>query len=39
VFGLLSAAYVLSYFYGSANAVISPDLARELSLGAADLAS
>ena len=37
VFGLFSAAYVLSYFYGSANAVISSDLARELSLGAADL--
>lgn len=37
VFGLFSAAYVLSYFYGSANAVISPDLASELSLGAGDL--
>ena len=37
MFGLFSAAYVLSYFYGSANAVISPDLARELSLGAGEL--
>ena len=37
VFGLFSIAYVLSYFYGSANAVISPDLARELSLGAGEL--
>ncbi len=34
---MFSAAYVLSYFYGSANAVISPDLASELSLGAGDL--
>ena len=37
MFGLFSAAYVLSYFYGSANAVISPDLAHELSLSAGDL--
>ena len=37
VFGLFCMAYVLSYFYGSANAVISPDLARELSLGAGEL--
>ncbi len=37
VFGLFSAAYVMSYFYRSANAVIAPDLSREMSLGAAQL--
>lgn len=37
VFGWFTAAYFLSYFFRSANAVIAPDLSRELSLNAADL--
>jgi predicted MFS family arabinose efflux permease len=37
VFGLFAAAYFLSYFYRSANAVIAPDLSRELSLSASEL--
>src|ERR687893_453433 len=37
VFGLFTAAYFLSYFLRSANAVIAGDLARELSLTAAQL--
>ena len=37
VFGLFTAAYFLSYFLRSANAVIAGDLARELSLSAAQL--
>lgn len=37
VFLLFTAAYFLSYFYRSANAVIAPDLSAELSLGPADL--
>lgn len=32
-----SAAYFLSYFYRSANAVVGPELARELALSAGDL--
>ena len=32
-----AAAYFLSYFYRSANAVIGPELARELGLSAGDL--
>ena len=32
-----AAAYFLSYFYRSANAVIGPELARELALSAGDL--
>ncbi|NJO06763.1 MAG: MFS transporter [Chloroflexaceae bacterium] len=37
VFGWFTAAYFLSYFFRSANAIIAPDLSRELSLNAADL--
>lgn len=37
VFGLFALAYFLSYFYRSANAVIAPDLVRDLALGAAQL--
>lgn len=37
VFGFFAAAYFLSYFYRSANAVIAPDLSRELSLSASEL--
>jgi predicted MFS family arabinose efflux permease len=37
VFTLFTAAYFMSYFYRSANAVIAPDLAREMNLGAAQL--
>lgn len=37
VFILFTAAYFLSYFFRSANAVIAPDLSRDLSLNAAQL--
>lgn len=37
VFAAFTAAYFLSYFFRSANAVLAPDLARELGLGAAEL--
>jgi predicted MFS family arabinose efflux permease len=37
IFGMFTTAYFLSYFFRSANAVISPDLSRELALNAADL--
>jgi MFS family permease len=37
VFTLFTAAYFMSYFYRSANAVIAPDLSREMALGAAQL--
>ena len=37
VFGLFSAAYFISYFFRSANAVISGDLSRELGLDAGQL--
>jgi predicted MFS family arabinose efflux permease len=37
VFVLFTAAYFMSYFYRSANAVIAPDLARDMNLGAAQL--
>ena len=37
IFALFSAAYFLSQFFRSANAVIAPDLSRELSIGAAQL--
>jgi predicted MFS family arabinose efflux permease len=37
IFTFFTAAYFLSYFYRSANAVIAPDLSRELSLGAEQL--
>jgi predicted MFS family arabinose efflux permease len=37
VFGLFSAAYFISYFFRSANAVIAGDLARELNLDAGQL--
>ena len=37
VFVLFTAAYFMSYFYRSANAVIAPDLARELALSAGQL--
>ena len=37
VFWLLTAAYFLSYFFRSTNAVIAPDLTRELALSASDL--
>ena len=37
IFIMFTAAYFLSFFYRSANAVIAPDLSRELSLGAAEL--
>lgn len=37
VFLIFTTAYFLSYFYRSANAVIAPDLARELALNASQL--
>src|SRR5829696_10277782 len=37
VFALFTAAYFLSYFFRSANAVIAGDLARELHLNAGQL--
>ncbi len=37
VFVLFTAAYFLSYFFRSANAVIAPDLTRALALSAANL--
>lgn len=37
IFCLFTAAYFLSYFYRSANAVIAPDLARDLRLDASSL--
>jgi nitrate/nitrite transporter NarK len=37
VFWSLTAAYFVSYFFRSTNAVIAPDLTRELGLSAADL--
>lgn len=37
VFALFTAAYFLSYFYRSANAVIAPDLSNEMQLDAAEL--
>ncbi len=37
VFTLFTAAYFLSYFFRSANAVIAPDLARDLALDAGQL--
>ncbi|HHW87664.1 MAG TPA: MFS transporter, partial [Chloroflexi bacterium] len=37
VFVIFTTAYFLSYFYRSANAVIAPDLARELILDALQL--
>jgi nitrate/nitrite transporter NarK len=37
VFFIFALAYFLSYFYRSANAVIAPDLAREMALSAAEL--
>ena len=37
VFVIFTSAYFLSYFYRSANAVIAPDLAREMNLDAAQL--
>ncbi|MBW7884287.1 MAG: MFS transporter [Caldilineaceae bacterium] len=37
VFTIFTAAYFLSYFFRSANAVIAPDLALELGLSAAEL--
>lgn len=37
VFGCFTAAYFLSYFFRSANAVLAPDLSAELNLGAAEL--
>lgn len=37
VFVIFTSAYFLSYFYRSANAVIAPDLARELTLDASQL--
>jgi len=37
VFALFTLAYFLSYFFRSANAVIAPDLTRELGLDAATL--
>ena len=37
LFVIFSLAYVLSQFYRSTNAVIAPDLAKELSLDAAEL--
>lgn len=37
VFVLFTAAYFMSYFYRSVNAVIAPDLAAELGLSAASL--
>jgi predicted MFS family arabinose efflux permease len=37
VFGLFTAAYFISYFFRSANAVIAGDLAREMQLDAGQL--
>lgn len=37
IFSVFAAAYFLSYFYRSANAVIAEDLARDLTLDAAQL--
>ncbi|MCB0132228.1 MAG: hypothetical protein KDD78_15315, partial [Caldilineaceae bacterium] len=37
VFLLFTAAYFISYFYRSANAVIAGDLAREMALNAGQL--
>jgi MFS family permease len=37
VFVLFTAAYFMSYFFRSANAVIAPDLMREMGLSAANL--
>src|SRR5829696_5315532 len=37
VFALFTAAYFLSYFFRSANAVIAGDLSREMSLNAGQL--
>jgi predicted MFS family arabinose efflux permease len=37
IFGLFTFAYFLSFFFRSANAVIAPDLSRELALDAAQL--
>jgi predicted MFS family arabinose efflux permease len=37
IFSLFTAAYFLSYFYRSANAVIAPDLSQALTLNAAQL--
>ncbi|CAN5512233.1 MFS transporter [soil metagenome] len=37
VFSLFAVAYFLSYFYRAANAVIAPDLVRDLALTAAQL--
>ena len=37
VFLIFTAAYFLSYFYRSANAVIAGDLSRTMTLSAADL--
>lgn len=37
VFALFAAAYFLSQFFRSANAVIAPDLSQELHIGAAQL--
>lgn len=37
IFGLFTAAYFLSYFYRSANAVIADDLAQEMRLSAGQL--
>ena len=37
VFSLFTAAYFMSYFYRSANAVIAPDLSSQLALDAAQL--
>lgn len=37
LFAAFTAAYFLSYFFRSANAVIAPDLTQALSLNAADL--
>lgn len=37
IFSLFAVAYFLSYFYRAANAVIAPDLVRDLALTAAQL--
>lgn len=37
VFIILLLAYFLSYFFRTTNAVISPDLRRDLGLGSAEL--
>ncbi len=37
IFLLFTSAYFLSYFYRSANAVIAPNLSKELTLSAAEL--